>query len=399
VIRKRLARWRRPTCVVLSPFALACTGSVGSSGAGTETGASGAGPTSRVSAGGSGGSSIIGSDGSSIVGSGGPASGGASGGSGPAGTGGSSSIADASGSTSDALPPLPPREAGPPRTGNLVPASGALLGMFYGGAAGSATTIAATEALAGRTIDIHLQFVGWTNNWTTQVTTDGNGGRIAMVKWQPTNVPLDDIIGGVHDAMITTRATTVANGGRPFFHVFGHQMNGKCYTWSGVLNGMSGAKYIAAYRHIHDLFVANGATNVVWTWCPNNASVPNETWNQAINYYPGDTYVDWACYDGYNWGTTNGQQWTTVQQTYGAIYPALVALGKPIMIGETASAEIGGDKAAWIDSILPAMKTVYPNIKAYIWFDINKETDWRFASSPASTAAFVRMANDPYMNP
>jgi beta-mannanase len=280
-----------------------------------------------------------------------------------------------------------------------VPAAGALLGLFYGGAAGSATTIAATQALVGRVIDIHLQFVGWTNNWTTQVTSDGNAGRIAMVKWQPTNIPLDDIIAGVHDAMIITRATSVASFGRPFFLVFGHEMNGNWYTWSGVLNGMSGAKYIAAYKHIHDLFVANGATNAVWTWCPNNASVPNEAWNTAISYYPGDTYVDWACYDGYNWGETNAQHWTTVQQVYGGLYPALAALGKPIMVGETAAAEIGGDKAAWIDSIIPALKTDYPNIKAYVWFDINKETDWRFASSPASNAAFVRMANDPYMNP
>lgn len=280
-----------------------------------------------------------------------------------------------------------------------MPATGALLGLFYGGTAGSATTIAATQTLAGRVIDVHLQFVGWTNNWTTQVTNDGAAGRIAMVKWQPTNIPLDDIIAGVHDAMIITRATSVASFGRPFFLVFGHEMNGNWYTWSGVLNGMSSAKYIAAYKHIHDLFVANGATNAVWTWCPNNASVPNEAWNTAVSYYPGDTYVDWACYDGYNWGETNAQHWTTVQQVYGGLYPALAALGKPIMIGETAAAEIGGDKAAWIDSIIPALKTEYPNIKAYVWFDINKETDWRFASSPASTAAFVRMANDPYMNP
>jgi beta-mannanase len=280
-----------------------------------------------------------------------------------------------------------------------VPVNGALLGLFYGGATGSASSVAATEALIGRTVDIHLQFVGWSNNWTTQVTSDANAGRIAMVKWQPSNIALDDIISGVYDAMIVMRATSVASSGHRFFLVWGHEMNGNWYTWSGVLNGMSSAKYIAAYHHIHDLFVANGATNAVWTWCPNNGSVPNEAWNSAINYYPGDAYVDWACFDGYNWGATNNQVWQTVQQVYGSIYAALNPLGKPIMIGETASGEIGGDKAAWIDSVLPALKTSYPNIRAYVWFDTNKETDWRFASSPASSAAFVRLANDPYMNP
>jgi hypothetical protein len=30
---------------------------------------------------------------------------------------------------------------------------------------------------------------------------------------------------------------------------------------------------------------------------------------------------------------------------------------------------------------------------------VNKEADWRISSSPASEAAFIRMANDPYFNP
>jgi hypothetical protein len=34
-----------------------------------------------------------------------------------------------------------------------------------------------------------------------------------------------------------------------------------------------------------------------------------------------------------------------------------------------------------------------------VWFQMNKETDWRIDSSPASQAAFVTMANDPYFNP
>ena len=39
------------------------------------------------------------------------------------------------------------------------------------------------------------------------------------------------------------------------------------------------------------------------------------------------------------------------------------------------------------------------NIKCLVWFDINKEADWRISSSPESEAAFIRMAKDPYFNP
>ena len=69
------------------------------------------------------------------------------------------------------------------------------------------------------------------------------------------------------------------------------------------------------------------------------------------------------------------------------------------MIPETASAEQGGDKAAWIAAILPALKTSYPTIKAFVWFHMNKETDWRIDSSPQARDAFVPMARDAYFNP
>jgi hypothetical protein len=76
----------------------------------------------------------------------------------------------------------------------------------------------------------------------------------------------------------------------------------------------------------------------------------------------------------------------------------MASKGKPILIAETASAEAGGDKAAWIAGILPALRT-FPAIKGLVWFHINKETVWTVDSTPASASAFVTMANDPYFNP
>jgi len=81
------------------------------------------------------------------------------------------------------------------------------------------------------------------------------------------------------------------------------------------------------------------------------------------------------------------------------IYPLLAARKKPILIGEMASAEAGGDKGKWIDDIVPTLRNGFPLIKAVVWFDINKEADWRISSSPGSEAAYTRMANDPYFNP
>jgi beta-mannanase len=172
-----------------------------------------------------------------------------------------------------------------------------------------------------------------------------------------------------------------------------------CSGGDSWANGASADKYLAAYRRVHDAFVKEGAANVVWVWCPNVTDEPRASWNQALNYYPGDDYVDWTCVDGYNWGSSNGGNWQSFRDVFKTIYPTLASKGKPIMIGEMASAEVGGDKAAWIAQIVPTLRDDFPLIKALVWFDVNKETDWRISSSPEAEAAFVRMANDAYFNP
>jgi len=86
-------------------------------------------------------------------------------------------------------------------------------------------------------------------------------------------------------------------------------MNGNWYPWSGRDErrrlGWRGQDTSAAYRHAHDLFVADGGDHVVWVWCPLVDDVPNESWNHWTNYYPGDAYVDWVGLDAYNWGTSS----------------------------------------------------------------------------------------------
>lgn len=284
----------------------------------------------------------------------------------------------------------------------LVPAQGALLGAFVG-----TGTLDGFEAELGRQIAINHNFVGWSQDWTTMLSTLAAGGRIPLVTWEAwdgsVGAPLTNIIGGSYDAMITARAQAVKAFGKKFFLRWGHEMNGNWYPWGGANNGANLAAtttFISAYRHIHDLFVAAGATNALWVFCPNVASVPGDSWNQWQNYYPGDAYVDWMGFDGYNWGTVQATStWQTFPAITGSIYTSLAAKGKPIMIAETASAEQGGDKTAWIAGILPAMKSMFPAVKALVWFQMNKETDWRVDSSPSAATAFISLANDLYFNP
>jgi endoglucanase len=277
-----------------------------------------------------------------------------------------------------------------------------LLGAFVG-----TGTIAQLETTLGRKLAVSHNFYGWTDDWTPWVRSTFASGYIPLVTWETwmngVGYSLDDIVNGVHDSMIRSRAQSSASIGQKFFLRWGHEMNGNWYPWDGSHNGANAAataKYIAAYRHIHDLFVAAGGTNALWVFSPNVDSVPGDAWNQWSNYYPGDGYVDWMAFDGYNWGTVQaGSSWRTFTDIAGTIYSGLAAKGKPIMIPETACTELGGDKAAWISAILPALKGSYPALKAFVWFHMNKETDWRIDSSPSARSAFVTMANDPHFNP
>ena len=273
----------------------------------------------------------------------------------------------------------------------LVPAQGVLLGEFYGDG-----TIAATEQRIGRKPAIHLTYYGWDEDWTTDSVpkADFAAGRIPLVNLEPDNIDFNDIVSGSLDSTINARATGSKNLAHPFLLDFAAEMNGD-EAWSGN----DPTLYVAAYRHIHDLFVAAGATNVIWAWCPNvtDTNGGNAT---TMAYYPGDTYVDWTGVDGYNWGTSQpGFGWQTFQDVFKDIYPLLAAKGKPILIGEMASDEVGGSKAQWIADMIPTLRNDFPLIKGFVWFDIKKERDWEIDSSAASLAAYATMAKDPFMNP
>ena len=46
-------------------------------------------------------------------------------------------------------------------------------------------------------------------------------------------------------------------------------MNGNWFPWCEGVNGNQPGEYVAAWRHVHDIFTAVGATNATWVWCPN----------------------------------------------------------------------------------------------------------------------------------
>lgn len=288
--------------------------------------------------------------------------------------------------------------------GNAI-AQQVYLGVFREGAPKNMGYIKQFEQQAGKKPAMIMWYQDWAQSFPKDdVMTVINYGAVPQIVWEPwywnlkDNIKLKDITSGKWDSYIRSWAKGVKEVGRPIFLRIMHEMNIEGYPWGVVNNDKNPDLYIKAFRHIVDIFKGENASNAKFVWAPMNYSFPNESWNDWVKAYPGDDYVDWVGFDGYNWGKTqNWSNWQALKYLFRDQVRKAHKLwpGKPIMVAEFASTEQGGDKAAWIKDIPNYLKTSMRDIDAIVWFDIKKETDWRINSSEKSLAAFKEIMRDP----
>lgn len=255
------------------------------------------------------------------------------------------------------------------------------------------------DAAAGRRPQVVQWYVQWEGRQpfptasASYVRTRGQTPMITWESWDWTGTadqPVYSdarILAGDYDAYITQWAKAAKAYGTTVYVRWGAEMNGNWNPWDPGVNGNTAAQYVAAWRHIHAIFTAQGATNVKWAWTPiteYGGSTP------LASVYPGDAYVDLVGVDGYNWGTTRPwSSWQSFSQVFDATVTKIRTLTKkPLWIFEMASAEQGGNKAAWITDMFSALQRD-TRISGFVWFNANKETDWRIESSPTAQRAFA----------
>ncbi|MGH8998932.1 MAG: glycoside hydrolase family 26 protein [Acidimicrobiia bacterium] len=287
-------------------------------------------------------------------------------------------------------------EVEPPSAMDTEPV-GAYFGVHTKVDGANAETRVATERLEerlGRKVDINHHFYPWDEVFPTDLERwDHDHGRIPMISWNGRGPYARDIADGDHDELIVDRARRVRAFGDHVMIRWFWEMDGvKKARWAG-----DPEDYIAAWRHIHRIFAAEGATNVSWIWCPNASAFED---GEAQAFYPGAAYVDWICGDGYNWAPgRDGDPWESFDEIFGGFYAWASQRGKPIMVGEYGVQERRrGDKADWIAEVVAVSKTRYPLIRAYVYFNADQDYDWRMDTSDTSTEAFRAMANDPWFN-
>ena len=256
--------------------------------------------------------------------------------------------------------------------------------------------LAEFEAKIGSEADMQATFVHWGNESEFPLyLTPGlkEKSKKLVIFWEamdynldPVNQPnynYDAILRGDWNDYLRSFAESVkAYEGEVILIPF-EEMNGNWYAWSGTVNGNTPEKHKQAFRYVRSFF--NEVKNVKFAWDVNVTSEPNTPENAMENYYPGDKYVDYLGVNGFNFG--DPEPWMSFREIFDTTLRKLEMFNKPVFIFSMASAD-GPGKAEWIRQGLGEDVYNYANLKGWIWFNEDKEKDWRVWSDEEALKAF-----------
>jgi hypothetical protein len=268
----------------------------------------------------------------------------------------------------------------------------------------------ALETQLGRTLALHMQYVAWGTPGTTVAnsvpsfpngitTNDTNAGRIPVISWTCGN--LNTIVATASPTvdvpdynLIVATAQAVKTYGKPIFLRFDWEMNfsnpAHCMGTGNIASKAAG--FIAAWQNIYNIFAAQGVTNVSWLWNPGGAVTDPD----AAPFYPGNAYVDWIGFDGYD--KNNANDFGVV---FNSFYQEFVSNGKPFLIGETG--ECPGLQSQYLKDATTEIASrpntgnySFPQVKGFMYFDAPGSSTCTWTFDADGTSGFATMGADPF---
>jgi mannan endo-1,4-beta-mannosidase len=270
---------------------------------------------------------------------------------------------------------------------NLPPASGSYLGVFADGVPNSYEGVTAFTKTTGAKPDVVMYYSGWYVPFPTSfANTVANNGAVPLVQMDPDKVSVAGIASGRYDGYLSEYAEAVRAYRHPVILSFGHEMNGGWYSWG--YRKTAPAVFVAAWRHIVNLFRELGAQNVTWLWTVNiindahGGNIPRPT-----QWWPGSSYVNWVGIDGYylkpSWKFA-----PLFGPTIGAIRQLT---DDPILIAETGAIPAAGQPAK-IANLFAGVQQY--GLLGFVWFDSTNSIHQDFGiKGSAAIAAFRKGAN------
>jgi mannan endo-1,4-beta-mannosidase len=270
----------------------------------------------------------------------------------------------------------------PPAHASLPPNTASYLGVYEAGGPPGYASIKGFARAARKQPNLVGYYSGWAQPFARSFAERIRAhGSIPYVQIDPTLALVSKIAAGSYDIYLRQYADSV----RSFRHAvvigFGHEMNTTRYSWG--YGHVPPPVFVAAWRHIVNLFRDQGADNVTWLWTVNQdgpGTGPVKDW------WPGARYVTWVGIDGYYFRPSD-----TFASVFGpTISHVRVLTNKPILLSETA---VGPSprQFAEISDLFDGMRR-YKTL-GLVWFDIAQSgdifhQDWRIESSQAAMTAF-----------
>lgn len=257
------------------------------------------------------------------------------------------------------------------------------LGVYEPGVPGSYSGVEQFARVVGRQPNLVSYYSGWEERFQKQfAATAARHGATTIIQMDPYNISIANIAAGTYDSYLTSYANDVVAFRHPVIISFGHEMNGFWYSWG--YHHTPASTFVAAWRHIVNLFRARGASNVIWLWQVNSSSPQT---GPVRDWWPGPQYVTWLGVSGYYYLPGN-----TFDNVFNPIVNDIRQFSQaPLLIAETAVGPEAGQSRGIKDLFAGLRMNNYIGL---VWFDqhstggLYKGEDWRLEDNQAALNAF-----------
>jgi|SRR5579859_110308 len=320
----------------------------------------------------------------------------------------------------------------------------------YYAAAGQQSTesaIAAMESRIGRTFAVDRLYYGLSDGGAldgTEMQDDAAHGRLSLVSLKPAGM-WSQITDHTSDGEIDARAAEAKQFGHNFFLAFNHEADDDVCPKANCKGTAS--DFIAAWQYIYKRFADDGVTNVRWIWIVTSEHMRE---GKAQLLWPGDQYVEFVGFDGYNpypckasptwtsfaaifndspmdpmkgdraFALAHNKRWiiaefgtqedapcgfapTDAGTTSAMTCPYAAAAACDSTCGPSSPPCDVTRKQQWFADALTKIKS-WPDLVAVLYFHSDSSYKWwidtpEYTDQSASFQGFKAMAADPYLNP
>jgi hypothetical protein len=265
-----------------------------------------------------------------------------------------------------------------PQRHNLPTTPASYIGVYSHDAPDSFAGVQAFSKVTGVKPRVVVYYSGWMEPFQASfATTVARDGAVPLVQMNPTKTSVAAIAAGRYDNYLNAYAKAVRTYHRSVVLSFGHEMNGHWYTWG--YTHTSPKVFVAAWRHIVNVFRAWKVQNVTWLWTINTIHKHGRVPSPGP-WWPGTSYVNWVGIDGY---------FTDSSLVFASVFGPTITYVRtltqdPILITETSATPVASQPAK-IAELFAGIRLY--GLLGFVWFNSVDKVDWRL-SSPAAIAAF-----------